>query len=106
MVGGRSEQPDSLQRSGLLSVSAARQKGRTASRSCLEQVALYSDLIPSPLVDFPRKAVLSFPIEVTPQPPFEIEVGIGSQDIGETADDTEEKVTDEAEPVRWDFALV
>lgn len=33
-------QPDSLQRSGLLSVSAARHQGRTASRSCPKKLAL------------------------------------------------------------------
>lgn len=41
MVGGRSARADSLQRSGLLSVWAARREGRNASRSWPQQLALH-----------------------------------------------------------------
>lgn len=41
-VGGL-RSPDTLQRSGLLSVSAARHKGRTASRSCPDRLAFHPD---------------------------------------------------------------
>lgn len=49
MVGGRSAPPDTLQRSGLLSVSAARHQGRTASRSCPDRLA-FSTQTRAPLV--------------------------------------------------------
>lgn len=97
MVGGRSAQPDTLQRSGLLSVSAARHKGRTASRGCPDRLAFHPGV---------SATLLVIPAEIRRQSyrgdssasALKAKIEAGERDISERQP-TGEKVTDGAAPI-------
>lgn len=90
-------QPDTLQRSGLLSVSAARHKGRTASRSCPDRLAFHPDVSATCLViaaEIRRQSYRSDSSASAGKLKLKRE-----RDISERQP-TGEKVTDGAEPIR------